>query len=51
MASVTPSLVSLLFSARISGLTVAALVLSWALLFKSSFLPHSSSPQEGLIYA
>ncbi|GLU04803.1 hypothetical protein SLE2022_219340 [Rubroshorea leprosula] len=51
MASVTPSLVPLLFSARISGLIVAALVLSWALLFKSSFLPHSSSPQEGLIYA
>ncbi|XWS69824.1 hypothetical protein CRYUN_Cryun04dG0211600 [Craigia yunnanensis] len=52
MAAIFPSLVPLLFFARISGLVVAALVLSWALLFKSSFLPHSSfSSQEDSIYA
>ncbi|KAM1102464.1 hypothetical protein ACFX2I_011099 [Malus domestica] len=52
MATVTPSLVPLLFFARISGLAVAALVIFWAFSFKSSFLPHSS-PQEdqGLIYS
>ncbi|XP_050224943.1 probable transmembrane ascorbate ferrireductase 4 [Mercurialis annua] len=44
------SLFPLLVLARISGLTVAALVISWALLYKSSFLPHSSSPQD-LVYA
>ncbi|KAM0983657.1 hypothetical protein ACFX2C_011175 [Malus domestica] len=52
MATVTPSLVPLLFFARISGFAVAALVIFWAFSFKSSFLPHSS-PQEdqGLIYS
>ncbi|KAK4741494.1 hypothetical protein SAY87_025082 [Trapa incisa] len=45
------SLISpLLFFARISGLGVAFLVVSWALNFKSSFLPQSTS-QEDLIYA
>ncbi|KAK8511830.1 hypothetical protein V6N11_050506 [Hibiscus sabdariffa] len=48
MAAISPSL---LF-ARISGIVVAALVLSWALLFKSSFLPHSPvSSQEDPIFA
>ncbi|KAB2053333.1 hypothetical protein ERO13_A12G172100v2 [Gossypium hirsutum] len=52
MAAVSPPLVPPLLFARISGILVAALVLSWALLFKSSFLPHSSLPsQEDLIYA
>lgn len=50
MAAVSASMLPLLFFARASGLVVAALVLSWALAFKSSFLPHSSS-QEDLIYA
>ncbi|KAM7274758.1 hypothetical protein ACFE04_016624 [Oxalis oulophora] len=36
--------------ARLSGIIVATLVLSWALIFKSSFIPHSSS-QEQLIYS
>ncbi|KDP29351.1 hypothetical protein JCGZ_18272 [Jatropha curcas] len=49
-ATGSPSLFPLLFFARISGLIVAALVISWALLFKSSFLPQSSS-HEDLIYA
>ncbi|XP_021910428.1 probable transmembrane ascorbate ferrireductase 4 [Carica papaya] len=44
------TLFPLLLFARISGLIVAALVLSWALAFKSSFIPHSSS-QEQLVYA
>ncbi|XP_030549634.1 probable transmembrane ascorbate ferrireductase 4 [Rhodamnia argentea] len=47
-SSSSPFLV-LLF-ARICGVIVAMLVLSWALAFKSSFLPHSSS-QEDLIYS
>ncbi|MBA0621184.1 hypothetical protein Godav_006830 [Gossypium davidsonii] len=52
MAAVSPPLVPPLLFARISGILVAALVLSWALLFKSSFLPHSSLPsQEDLIFA
>ncbi|XP_022777009.1 probable transmembrane ascorbate ferrireductase 4 [Durio zibethinus] len=52
MAAISPSLVPLLFFARILGLVVAALVLSWAIHFKSSFLPHSSfSSQEDTIYA
>ncbi|KAE8661392.1 hypothetical protein F3Y22_tig00113725pilonHSYRG00062 [Hibiscus syriacus] len=47
MAAISPSLVPSLLFARISGILVAALVLSWALLFKSSFLPHSPvSSQE-----
>ncbi|ESR50993.1 hypothetical protein CICLE_v10032628mg [Citrus x clementina] len=50
MAAVSASMLPLLFFARASGLVVAALVLTWALAFKSSFLPHSSS-QEDLIYA
>ncbi|EEF38003.1 cytochrome B561, putative [Ricinus communis] len=50
MTRVSTSLFPLLFFARISGLIVAALVISWALLFKSSFLPQSSS-HEDLIYA
>ncbi|MBA0689265.1 hypothetical protein Goari_007000, partial [Gossypium aridum] len=52
MAAVSPPLVPPLLFARISGILVAALVISWALLFKSSFLPHSSLPsQEDLIFA
>ncbi|KAJ4835175.1 hypothetical protein Tsubulata_033845 [Turnera subulata] len=50
MASVSPSLLPLLFFARISGLLVAALVISWALLYKTSFLPRTPS-QEDLMYA
>ncbi|XP_059454480.1 probable transmembrane ascorbate ferrireductase 4 [Corylus avellana] len=50
MAAVSPSLVPLLFFARVSGLAVAVLVLFWALAFKSSFLPHSSS-QQYLIFS
>ncbi|KAJ9163399.1 hypothetical protein P3X46_023071 [Hevea brasiliensis] len=51
MASLaSSSLLPLLFFARVSGFIVAALVISWAILFKSSFLPRSSS-REGLIYA
>lgn len=49
-SSSSSSLLTLLFLARVSGFIVAALVISWALLFNSSFLPHSSS-HEGLIYA
>ncbi|KAK4758803.1 hypothetical protein SAY87_020104 [Trapa incisa] len=46
-----PSPIShLVFFVRISGLGVSFLVVSWALNFKSSFLPQSTS-QEGLIYA
>ncbi|KAG5223651.1 cytochrome B561 family protein [Salix suchowensis] len=48
--SVPTSLAPLLLFARISGLLVSALVISWALLFKSSFRPQSTS-QEDLIYA
>ncbi|XVE91364.1 hypothetical protein REPUB_Repub01dG0003300 [Reevesia pubescens] len=53
MAAISPSLLPLLFFARISLVVVAALVLSWALLFNSSFLPHHSSfsSQQDLIYA
>ncbi|GAV77472.1 Cytochrom_B561 domain-containing protein [Cephalotus follicularis] len=47
--SSSPSLVPLLFFARISGLLVAVLTLSWPLAFRSSFLPHSSSKEE-LVY-
>lgn len=50
MATVSASPFALLFFARISGLIVAALVVYWAFVFKSSFLPHSSS-QKDLIYA
>ncbi|XP_019054253.1 PREDICTED: probable transmembrane ascorbate ferrireductase 4 isoform X2 [Nelumbo nucifera] len=50
MAAVSSSLFPLLVCARISGLVVAVLVLIWALRFKTSFLPHSSS-QEDPIYA
>uniref|UniRef100_A0A6N2N8X1 Cytochrome b561 domain-containing protein n=1 Tax=Salix viminalis TaxID=40686 RepID=A0A6N2N8X1_SALVM len=49
--SVSSSLAPLLFfAARIWGLFVAALVVSWALVFKPSFLPQSTS-QEDFIYA
>ncbi|KAJ6312478.1 hypothetical protein OIU76_011769 [Salix suchowensis] len=48
--SVSSSLAPLLFFARIWGLLVAALVVSWALVFKPSFLPQSTS-QEDFIYA
>ncbi|KAK9021407.1 hypothetical protein V6N11_011396 [Hibiscus sabdariffa] len=52
MAAISPSLVPCLVFARISGIAVAALVLSWALLFNSSFLPHSPvSSQEDPIFA
>ncbi|KAK3015607.1 hypothetical protein RJ639_005835 [Escallonia herrerae] len=43
-------LFSLLLFARLSALTVAVLVLTWALHYKISFIPHHSS-QEDLIYA
>lgn len=49
-SSSSSSISPLLFFARISGLAVAFLVASWALNFKSSFLPQSTS-QEDLIYA
>ncbi|XP_062157699.1 probable transmembrane ascorbate ferrireductase 4 [Alnus glutinosa] len=50
MAVVSPSIAPLLFFARVSGLAVAVLVIFWALAFKSSFPPHSSS-QQYLIFA
>lgn len=50
VVSPSPSLVPLLFFARVSGLVVAVLVLFWALAFKSSFLPHTSS-QQYIIFA
>ncbi|XP_077242487.1 cytochrome b561/ferric reductase transmembrane protein family isoform X2 [Tasmannia lanceolata] len=46
----TVSSLPLLIFARISALTVAFLVLIWALVFQTSFLPLSSS-HEDLIYA
>ncbi|KAJ7954045.1 Cytochrome b561 [Quillaja saponaria] len=49
MATVSRSLVPLLFFARISGIAVAGLVLFWALAFNSSFL--HSPPQEGINYS
>ncbi|XP_059655571.1 probable transmembrane ascorbate ferrireductase 4 [Cornus florida] len=49
MATLSPSL-SLLLFARLSALIVAVLVLIWALVFKTSFIPRSPS-QEDLIYA
>ncbi|CAJ2648346.1 unnamed protein product [Trifolium pratense] len=51
MDTVFPSLLSLLFLARISGFAVAFLVLFWALSFKSSFLTLPSLPQQDLNYA
>lgn len=52
MATVFPSLLPLLFLARVCGLSVAFLVLFWALAFKSSFLNTPNSlPQQDLIYA
>ncbi|KAF8399181.1 hypothetical protein HHK36_015046 [Tetracentron sinense] len=50
VSSSSSSLFTLILFARISGLVVAFLVLIWALTFKTSFLPISSS-QEDLIYA
>ncbi|XP_027362752.1 probable transmembrane ascorbate ferrireductase 4 [Abrus precatorius] len=50
MATVSHSLLPLLFFARVSGLAVAVLVLFWPLAFKSSFLTPSLSQQD-LIYA
>ncbi|KAE8707384.1 putative transmembrane ascorbate ferrireductase 4 [Hibiscus syriacus] len=42
---------TVLHRGRMSGILVAALVLSWALLFRSSFLPHSPvSSQEDPIF-
>ncbi|OVA06767.1 Cytochrome b561 [Macleaya cordata] len=49
--TVSPSLLPLLVLARISGLLVAVLVLIWALAFKTSFLPHSSSSSSTLEFA
>ncbi|KAK7348883.1 hypothetical protein VNO80_23630 [Phaseolus coccineus] len=46
----SPSLLPLLFFARVAGLAVAVLVLIWALAFKSSFLTPSLSQQD-LLYA
>lgn len=40
-----------LIFARISALTVAVLVLGWALAFQTSFLSSSSSSQDHLIYS
>ncbi|XP_065880196.1 probable transmembrane ascorbate ferrireductase 4 [Euphorbia lathyris] len=42
---------ALVLFARISGLIVAGLVIFWALVFQSSFLPHHSSSPQDLIYA
>ncbi|KAL5553523.1 hypothetical protein UlMin_040924 [Ulmus minor] len=50
MASTSTTLLPLLFFARFTGLLVAALVVFWALAFKSSFIPHSGSP-ENFIYS
>ncbi|KAJ4961536.1 hypothetical protein NE237_021446 [Protea cynaroides] len=50
MATVSSSLFPLMVFARISGLVVAGLVLTWALAFKTSFFPRSSS-HEDYIYA
>ncbi|KAI3433259.1 Cytochrome b561 domain-containing protein [Psidium guajava] len=50
MRNSSSSLFLVLLFARICGVIVAMLVLSWALAFKSSFLPYSSS-QEDLIYS
>ncbi|KAI3467149.1 hypothetical protein Pfo_023812 [Paulownia fortunei] len=50
MATFLFSPFSVLLFARFSGCIVAVLVLIWALHFKTSFIPHSSS-QEDLIYA
>ncbi|CAI9756112.1 unnamed protein product [Fraxinus pennsylvanica] len=47
--SFSPIYLLLLF-ARLSAFTVAFLVLTWALHFKTSFLPHTHS-QEDLIYS
>lgn len=48
--SPSPSLLRVLVLARLSAMAVALLVLVWALVFKSSFVPHSSSPND-LIYS
>ncbi|XP_043701198.1 probable transmembrane ascorbate ferrireductase 4 [Telopea speciosissima] len=45
-----PSLFALIMFARISGFVVAGLVLTWALVFQTSFLPLSSS-HEDFLYA
>ncbi|KAL2546342.1 putative transmembrane ascorbate ferrireductase 4 [Forsythia ovata] len=50
MAIISFSALSLLLFARLSAFTVGILVLTWALHFKTSFLPHTHS-QEDLIYA
>ncbi|WCJ24643.1 Transmembrane ascorbate-dependent reductase CYB561 [Euphorbia peplus] len=47
-------MVALILLARIAGLVVAGLVLFWALVFQSSFVPHHSSNSsfhQDLIYA
>ncbi|KAF5205382.1 Cytochrome b561 [Thalictrum thalictroides] len=49
MASVSPSLLPLLIIARVSGLIVAGLVLIWALVFQTSFIPHHRP--ENFIYS
>ncbi|KAL8518320.1 hypothetical protein ACS0TY_009621 [Phlomoides rotata] len=46
----TPTPFSVVLFARFSACTVAVLVLTWALHFKTSFIPQSPS-QEDLIYA
>jgi len=46
----SPSLLTLLFFARVAGLAVALLVLIWALAYKSSFLTPSLSQQD-LLYS
>lgn len=48
--SPSPSLLRVLVLARLSAMAVALLVLVWALVFKSSFVPQSSSPND-LIYS
>ncbi|KAM3203651.1 putative transmembrane ascorbate ferrireductase 4 [Capsicum chinense] len=50
-SSLSLSPFSLLVLARLSASIVALLVLTWALHFKTSFHPTSSSSQEDLIYA
>ncbi|XP_042506026.1 probable transmembrane ascorbate ferrireductase 4 [Macadamia integrifolia] len=48
MATLPSSRFALMIFARISGVIVAGLVLTWAVVFKSSFLPRSSSHEDFL---
>ncbi|KAK6931442.1 Cytochrome b561/ferric reductase transmembrane [Dillenia turbinata] len=51
MAVMISASLPLLALARVSGFLVAFLVLTWALAFKTSFIPHHSQTQEDLIYS